>query len=1147
MAVVSSVVIVSFIFLIGFFVGIHNYLKNYEGNKCDMTFMFEYPQYVRISLPPNVTFRYKRYGLFAYSEGHFTEKTREMKFSGIPVLFIPGNSGSLKQVRSLASVSLRKALSSHSSYHFNFFSVDLNEEYMGLFGGFLTEQTRFVLHSIQRIFQLYKYNPPDSIVIIGHSMGGVIAKGLFLEPDFNPDWVKLMYTLATPYTPALLLDNMMANYYERLTLLPPLTSATLVSVGGGVRDLLIRSDLIYTPDAAVSVLTTQIPDVWLSTDHLSITWCKQLILVITRSLFDCVDPVTKKISDDNVHREAVVNYHFLNRSAGKCYGTSHHTSQVILWDHKSPPGEWFETLRTQYTMFYPTGSSESVHIMIRLTDLPQREVLHVLLVNHRNKDWLFACRASAVYKESRLCSTGDNLSGYGRIAPTKVYKRKTAELNLIDLYKAGYTHVIVRLLPTNQPLKLHFDIHDTKERLIVPTSLPNFFSPMQTTLIQRSTPGAIFYRINLPGLEAVWQAYRLWVYTANCSQTNQTHHEVVIKFVVPWKNEGASKIVSSTGDFMQIRLQSSKPSDSSYSDPYIDLTLDPVCSYNIRMEKSVIDTLGQLARFYSPLLLASVATVLLLTLRHQLQCLASAQNSCPLVMTAVIQGARPYYILPAVKILTFIMAGKIQLFGFFPVPDWIILQDPGLDFAFLPILLYMVGFALVYVFAVFAYFSVVISGQTVNKLVLRFLGRFVPSWSDWLLAGVGKMPVIVAVFMLGLCYSASGGLALAVGCVFYFLKVCSLYEDYLEQLMLHPYKVVKRRFITLCRDKLFKKTSSLPQIQNYDDDDDDDGDNVVSATESTDTNTSSDVVKEQFEVIKDITQDIKDIPADLLDLTEINYHVTLLLLWFAATSIHVPSILVWARNYRYNSKLEPDPAIHSAVILSVCAAVLWQGEHPKTDLAYYDELSTVMFILACCTLLFAPISLYRLSPLLTSAFVILTLHHLLTPWLTKSTSPPTSPTSQLEIEESQSQPTEITDSSTPDEIEFKAIAETLGSISERTEEITDDQSQTTSSNQSESDKDLELIMNSKSDHGKITPSTDSEPELSSSNVSVSSFENLSTTELLPQKNNDENDDDNDDNGNDGNNKLEQKDKTDNDDNKNDNDDDDVDHNSKKQQ
>jgi hypothetical protein len=50
---------------------------------------------------------FPKYGLYVYGEGKMAGYLEKGKFSGIPVLFIPGNSGSHKQVRSLASVALR--------------------------------------------------------------------------------------------------------------------------------------------------------------------------------------------------------------------------------------------------------------------------------------------------------------------------------------------------------------------------------------------------------------------------------------------------------------------------------------------------------------------------------------------------------------------------------------------------------------------------------------------------------------------------------------------------------------------------------------------------------------------------------------------------------------------------------------------------------------------------------------------------------------------------------------------------------------------------------------------------------------------------------------------------------------------------------
>lgn len=71
-------------------------------NGCTMTYM--YPTYIPISVtdgstPPG------RYGLYLYHEGwrKIDFKEHVSKLSGVPVLFIPGNAGSYKQVSIIIS------------------------------------------------------------------------------------------------------------------------------------------------------------------------------------------------------------------------------------------------------------------------------------------------------------------------------------------------------------------------------------------------------------------------------------------------------------------------------------------------------------------------------------------------------------------------------------------------------------------------------------------------------------------------------------------------------------------------------------------------------------------------------------------------------------------------------------------------------------------------------------------------------------------------------------------------------------------------------------------------------------------------------------------------------------------------------------
>lgn len=50
--------------------------------------------------------------------------------------------------------------------------------------------------------------PPSTVVLVGHSMGGVVARALFTLPRFSPNLVSLIITQASPHlAPVLALDT----------------------------------------------------------------------------------------------------------------------------------------------------------------------------------------------------------------------------------------------------------------------------------------------------------------------------------------------------------------------------------------------------------------------------------------------------------------------------------------------------------------------------------------------------------------------------------------------------------------------------------------------------------------------------------------------------------------------------------------------------------------------------------------------------------------------------------------------------------------------------------------------------------------------------------------------------------------------------
>lgn len=59
----------------------------------------------------------------------------------------------------------------------------------------------------------------------------------------------------------------------------------LITIGGGSRDILVHPGLTTSRYSDIHTMSTCIPNVWLTTDHLSAVWCLQQVIVINRFLY----------------------------------------------------------------------------------------------------------------------------------------------------------------------------------------------------------------------------------------------------------------------------------------------------------------------------------------------------------------------------------------------------------------------------------------------------------------------------------------------------------------------------------------------------------------------------------------------------------------------------------------------------------------------------------------------------------------------------------------------------------------------------------------------------------------------------------------------------------------------------------------------
>ncbi|XP_071697874.1 uncharacterized protein [Rutidosis leptorrhynchoides] len=322
------------------------------SNGCNMTYM--YPTYIPI--PATESLASSKYGLYLYHEGwkkiDFNEHLKQL--SGVPVLFIPGNGGSYKQVRSLAAESDRAfqggppepLLYQEASVMFedgvdmdetdipllnkytrrlDWFAVDLEGEHSAMDGQILEEHTEYVVYAIHRILDQYNIsrdarakegadessNLPNSVILVGHSMGGFVARAAVVHPNLRKSAVETVVTLSTPHQyPPLALQPSLGHYYEYINhewrkgyevqnarTSPQLSRVIVISISGGGNDYQIRSKLesvdgIVPSTHGFMISSMGVKNVWLTMEHQVILWCNQLVVQVSHTLLTLVDPET---------------------------------------------------------------------------------------------------------------------------------------------------------------------------------------------------------------------------------------------------------------------------------------------------------------------------------------------------------------------------------------------------------------------------------------------------------------------------------------------------------------------------------------------------------------------------------------------------------------------------------------------------------------------------------------------------------------------------------------------------------------------------------------------------------------------------------------------------------------------------------------
>lgn len=289
------------------------------------------------------------------------------------MLFIPGNGGSYKQVRSLAAESDRAfnggpldrsfytqavLTNEEAGYeqdgfdringdgndqqrqtvtrvdgqyfnHLDWFAVDLDGEHSAMDGRILEEHTEYVVQAIHRILDRYKESLearskdstdlgdtlPKSVILVGHSMGGFVARAAVVHSGLRSGSVQTVLTLSSPHlSPPVATQPSLGYYFSRVNRawrigynpsrsrhrqrksnsMPNLSQVVVVSIMGGPRDYQVRSkmaslDGIIPSTHGLTIGAPGMVNVWLGMEHQSILWCNQVVVQVSHTLLLAID------------------------------------------------------------------------------------------------------------------------------------------------------------------------------------------------------------------------------------------------------------------------------------------------------------------------------------------------------------------------------------------------------------------------------------------------------------------------------------------------------------------------------------------------------------------------------------------------------------------------------------------------------------------------------------------------------------------------------------------------------------------------------------------------------------------------------------------------------------------------------------------
>nr|CDS25632.1 ubiquitin specific peptidase 10 (C19 family) [Hymenolepis microstoma] len=537
----------------------------------------------------------------------------------LPVLFIPGSQGNINQIRSIATIASELYLINKLNYSFEFFSLDFLEDSSAVSTEILERQSECVASIIPFIYSLFsKKSAP--LLIIGHSMGGLVAHHALASATFDPSIVNTVLTIASPLkSPVISLGYNLQSFYRRVhdfwkkeALQPEYGHITYLSITGGVSDHLVWDGLgtLGLPSDRAFYLSTQaVNRVWLTCDHLCILWCKQLLMQINKAIFDIVN-VTERMYLNSQDRIDVLKKILLSRS-------------VPIEPPPSPPGlmaastlstvvinkrcKWINRVGGSSGVFFIPMTSGCTYLKVGLLSGHQNERL-LLITNSVNVKGVYLYNNSTgtvpcntLYKISEdsiqsivvPANSSDNYR-HRKLWMISFNKFKKDDRHLFDLDE--YLVVVHFTYQMEKPVQSYlfknfFDISTARQGSIMfdlIDNLDNRFIKSDKSKsrgvidLPRTRNMESFFRLSLPVNDYYFgpslPAPQIQIEPHTCSSDVDLYG--IIIFSLPWDNQVyLYRFNPSVAESFSLQTVTPIPNNyTSLPSPTVDIIIDPRCS-----------------------------------------------------------------------------------------------------------------------------------------------------------------------------------------------------------------------------------------------------------------------------------------------------------------------------------------------------------------------------------------------------------------------------------------------------------------------------------------------------------------------------------------------------------------------------------------